>query len=87
MAFDSHAGVVLLYGGGADGTQFGDMWQWDGRRWTEIPLAGETPGPRELHSMAFDAARGRTVLYGGNSRGTVLDDTWEWDGTTWRRAK
>ena len=54
MTFDSHAGVVLLYGGGADGMQFADMWKWDGRRWTEIHLTGPTPGPRELHSMAYE---------------------------------
>ena len=87
MTFDSHAGVVLLYGGGADGMQFADMWKWDGRRWTEIQLTGPTPGPRELHSMAYDAARHRTVLYGGTSRGRVLDDTWEWDGSSWRLVK
>jgi hypothetical protein len=87
MAFDSRAGVVLLYGGGINRTQFADMWQWDGRNWTAIPLTGRTPGPRELHSMVYDPARGRTVLYGGNSAGKVLDDTWEWDGEKWHQLK
>ena len=87
MAFDSRAGVVLLYGGGVNRTQFADMWQWDGRNWSAIPLTGRTPGPRELHSMVYDVARGRTVLYGGNSAGKVLDDTWEWDGEKWHQLK
>jgi hypothetical protein len=87
MAFDSRSGVVLLYGGGADGVQFADMWRWDGRTWTAIPLTGRTPGPRELHSMAYDPARGRTVLYGGNSAGKVLHDTWEWDGERWSQLR
>jgi hypothetical protein len=87
MAFDSRAGVTLLYGGSVGPRQFADMWKWDGERWFEIRLTGLTPGPRELHSMVYNAARDRTILYGGNSAGKVLDDTWEWDGARWRRLK
>ena len=93
MAFDSRAGVVILYSGstgGPDGKQFEDMWQWDGVHWTEIRMTGATPGYRNVAAMAYDAARDKTVLYGGYGceRGTegckVLDDTWEWDGKRWR---
>jgi hypothetical protein len=86
MAFDARAGLTLLYGGSVGRRQFADMWKWDGQRWIEIRLTGETPGPRELHSMVYDATRDRTILYGGNSAGKVLDDTWEWDGARWRRT-
>jgi len=57
------------------------MWQWDGKRWTEIRLSGPTPGYRYQPVMVYDRARGKTVLYGGleGSR----DDTWEWDGRQW----
>jgi hypothetical protein len=88
MAFDVRAGVTLLYGGSTDGRDgLADMWRWDGRRWSEIPLTGPTPGRRALHAMAYDAARGRTVLFGGNGDGRVLDDTWEWDGARWHRVR
>ena len=87
MAFDSKAGVVLLYGGGTRAGQLDDMWQWDGRRWSQIAVTGETPGKRELHAMAYDPARGRTVLYGGNHDGKVVDDMWEWDGKQWTRVQ
>jgi hypothetical protein len=70
-------------------THLEDMWQWDGARWTEIRIAGPSPGKRYSPAMAFDAARGRIVLNGGlevKGRGqfTAFDDVWEWDGLSWR---
>jgi len=59
-----------------------DMWQWDGRQWSEIPLTGPTPGHRYQPMMVYDAARQVTVLYGGLQGST--DTTWEWDGRRWR---
>ena len=59
-----------------------DMWKWDGRQWTEIPLTGPTPGFRYQPIMVYDRARGVTVLYGG-LQGTG-NDTWEWDGRQWK---
>ena len=85
MAFDRQTGRVLLYGG-VGATPFGDLWQWDGAQWTEIPLTGPTPGKRFGHAMAYDAERGRTVLYGGFQDGKALGDTWEWDGTQWKQV-
>jgi hypothetical protein len=75
MVFDSRAGVVLLYGGGfiegTRGIRRGDMWRWDGKRWTAIEMSGPTPGPRVGHAMAYDRKRGRAVLFGGCSEGTA----------------
>jgi hypothetical protein len=87
MAFDTNAGVVLLYGGGTRAGQFEDLWRWDGQRWSQIALTGQTPGKRELHAMAYDAARGKTILYGGNHDGKVVDDVWEWDGKLWTQVQ
>jgi hypothetical protein len=86
MAFDERAGVVLLYGGAAAhrDAPLGDMWQWDGTRWTEISLTGTTPGYRYQPVMVYDRARGRTVLYGGDPART---DTWEWDGKRWSEIR
>ena len=58
------------------------MWQWDGTRWTEIPLTGATPGHRYQPVMVYDRARDRTVLIGGIGGPS---DTWEWDGRAWRQ--
>lgn len=97
MAFDSHRGVVVMYGGATmnadrQTVHLEDMWRWDGHRWTEITMLGSTPGKRYAPAMAFDASRGRVVLSGGievKGRGefTVFDDIWEWDGTGWTQAK
>ena len=84
MAFDERAGVVLLYSGAAAhrDAPLSDMWQWDGSRWSEVPLEGPTPGHRYQPVMVYDRARARTVLYGGIGDAS---DTWEWDGERWRR--
>ena len=64
MVFDERAGVVLLYGGSAAhrDAPLSDMWQWDGERWTEIRMTGQTPGHRYQPVMVYDRARDRTVL-------------------------
>jgi hypothetical protein len=62
-----------------------ESWQWDGQRWTEIPLTGPTPGYRYQPIMVYDRARDRTVLYGGLDGSRA--DTWEWDGQRWREIK
>ena len=83
MVFDERAGVVLLYSGSAahrDGP-LTDMWQWDGTRWTEIPLTSPTPGHRYQPVMVYDRERGRTVLYGGLQGSRY--ETWEWAGKRW----
>lgn len=95
MAFDSRRKVVVMYGGAqmsADRqtVHLEDMWQWDGRSWTEIKMTGPTPGKRYSPAMAFDPSRHRIVLTGGlevKGRGdvTAFDDVWEWDGSRWTR--
>jgi hypothetical protein len=89
MAFDSRAGVTVLYGGEDANVRFEDMWQWDGERWSEIKITGDKPGPRYAAAMAYDSARARVVLYGGidSAMKTALDDTWEWDGQRWVEVK
>jgi hypothetical protein len=89
MAFDSRAGVTVLYGGEDAKVRYEDMWQWDGERWSEIRISGAKPGPRYSAAMAYDSARGRVVLYGGFDTvlKKALDDLWEWDGQRWVEVK
>ena len=89
MAFDAVRKRVVLFGGSAIGTLFGDTWEWDGTMWHERRVSG--PGVRLHHFAAFDARRGRLVLYGGLKpiEKTVerLTDTWEWDGVVWKQVE
>lgn len=95
MAYDSKRQVVLLFGGnpvlfGPDKFEpklFGDFWEWDGKRWSQLP-----PGPpaRAEAALTFDPVRGHAILFGGyeweSHERKRLGDTWEWDGTRWTLA-
>jgi hypothetical protein len=93
MTYDSVRKRVVLFGGNRvlfgrtqqDNEYLNDTWEWDGRKWTEIKVAG--PPPRAEAVMAFDRERGRAVLFGGHCMSEKSrnrwGDTWEWDGTKW----
>lgn len=86
MAFDSAAGVPILFNG-ADRA----MWTWDGSDWTKLPWPEGQPDPGDRETeIVFDAKRGRTVLYGGFDLNVTsgcqrCNDTWEWFGGSWTR--
>lgn len=81
MAYDSARDRVVLFGGNT-GTARDDTWEFDGRAWSQVGVAG--PSPRSAHSMAYDANRGVVVLFGGQrSDGSPSGETWEYNGTGW----
>jgi len=85
VAYDSKHKVLVLYGGlQSEGNQFEDMWEWDGKSWTQH--TNEGPGPRESAGMTFDSERESVVLFGGAQSGRMMNDTWEWDGNEWTQV-
>jgi hypothetical protein len=89
MTYDSHRGVVVLFGGRDNGltyppqTVWNDTWVYDGQTWTPIATIG-APTPRYDFDMAYDPDRRVVVLFGGNdAAGVPLGDTWEFDGLAW----
>lgn len=74
--------AVLVGGMRSDSIEV--LWNWDGRRWTEIP---ESSLPRRrLGAAVYDSRRERLVLFGGNQGfGNLLAATWEWNGRSWQR--
>jgi hypothetical protein len=81
MTYDSARHRTVLFGGynSFTGSIFGDTWEWDGVRWTQVDSTGPTPA-RSTTAMAYDKARGKAVLFGGSTDTVLLQDTWEWRG-------
>jgi hypothetical protein len=90
MAYDSALGVVVLFGGTADGlSSLSDTWEWNGV-WTQVDDAGQvgctscvgSPPSRFGASSSYDATTDAVVLFGGIDYNlNIVSDTWEWNGS------
>jgi hypothetical protein len=70
-------GVVLLFGGVTSSTELlNDLWQFSNGSWSEVPVLGTPPPPREQASMVFDSSGGDVLLFGGLGSSGALEDTW-----------
>jgi hypothetical protein len=95
LAYDPDRRVVVLYGGSSaykPARYLTDMWEWDGEKWTEIPVPPLNPGIRYSPGMEYDRTRRRIVLYGGiqqqaGGESRYVFDTWEWGGGRWTAAQ
>lgn len=94
VAFDSHRGTLVVFGGQVIGSQLtNETWELNGSKWS-LRAPAVSPSPRYGASLSFDADRNRMVLFGGTNKlnpppgtlGEDFDDTWEWDGTNWQRV-
>ena len=83
MAYDASRGVVVLFGGNADGVFQNDTWTWDGTDWTQLSPVTSPSGRSAYHQMEFDATTNNVLLFGGSTGGQMLGDTWIWDGANW----
>ncbi len=85
LAYDPSRSRLVLFGGEANGVDFGDTWEWNGLAWTQrTPTTA--PAPRSGR-MVFDPAAQRTVLLGGwTATYQSFTDCWEWDGAQWTQA-
>jgi hypothetical protein len=83
LAYDSHRGVTVLFGGfaGAVAQVLGDTWEWDGTSWSERS-SPTSVSARNSPMMAYDEERRLTILFGGFNQ-VRLGDTWAWDGSSW----
>ncbi len=83
-AYDHVRGKYVLFGGvdGTLGRMYGDTWEFDSTRWTQVALTGPSPSHRDDMCLSFDSDRRMMVMFGGYD-GTVFGDTWEFDGTNW----
>lgn len=92
MAYDSHDGAIVLFGGATAGEVRGDTWRWKAGRWRRTSPAG--PPPRTFPAMVYHSARDEVVLFGGNRvlfgdsvrTPAVLGDTWLLRNGAWTRS-
>jgi hypothetical protein len=86
LAYYPPSGNVLLFGGLAGGAA-GDMWSFDGSRWTQqcttSPCLSTLPPARFAGALAYHEPTQTLVLFGGGSASPDLGDTWTWNGSIW----
>ena len=75
MAYDRVRKRVVLFGGD-DGSLVGDLWEWDGDKWLELPVQGPTPAARQNHGMAFNPETGAVLVMGGENYLNGCDEGW-----------
>ena len=91
FGYDAQRRQMILVGGQTltrPATYHGDVWSWDGARWTDITeTLGELPVARSGGWLLNDA-RNERVLYFGGYRAPPLEllrDMWALEITGWRR--
>jgi hypothetical protein len=97
MCYDAGRKMVLLYGGdngkrkvdstlSANGELWnvhGDLWGWNGKKWTLINNNGPQ---RMMAAMSYDVNRSTIVLYGGGDENQYTHaDTWELENNSWKK--
>ncbi|HTT34764.1 MAG TPA: kelch repeat-containing protein [Thermoplasmata archaeon] len=96
ITFDPTGGVVLLFGGFSGTVYLGGTWSYDPDRhvWSQLTVAGPSPGNRADGRLSFDPALGASLLFAGNDFSGPnltfhhLNDTWRFNYTdrTWSRV-
>jgi cysteine-rich repeat protein len=77
LHYDQARGRVVLYGGVDNDVYYADRWELDGDTWTEVPIAGEPPPPRQdLHVVGMPTIRGLVMFGGRRQAAGSFDDTW-----------
>jgi hypothetical protein len=82
MAFDTHRGVMVLFGGHDGGSALDETWELGDDGWVLRDDVGG-PGPRAGHALVYDPVRQALVLVGGDSGFGVSADLWSYDGESW----
>ncbi|MCK6422504.1 MAG: Ig-like domain-containing protein, partial [Aquabacterium sp.] len=78
MAYDDEHGVVVLFGGGAGGSETNDTWVYHYPSNTWTPLApASAPAPRRLGQIAYNPVTRQTIIFGGATTGVgERSDIW-----------
>lgn len=80
MTYDAIDQAIVMFGGEAQGTYYGDLWEFNASGWHSVSFSAPGPGARAFAAIGYDSADSLVVLFGGAiaSGGTLsfLSDTW-----------
>jgi N-acetylneuraminic acid mutarotase len=80
LAYDSSAGLLIMFGGVAGENHYNDTWKYDAavNTWTRFYVfQGAAPAPRTGQSMVYNPSTDRLIMFGGAPTGPYdLNDTW-----------
>lgn len=86
LAYDTHRGVAVLFGGDSptNSPRANDTWEFNGTNWIQVTPTQSPPGRANIdQALVYDSVRKRVVLFGGLGASGYLSDTWEYNGATW----
>ncbi len=75
IAYDASRGILVMFGGFDEDSDYNDTWTFDGHVWTPVTVYG--PSGLDSAPMAYDPALSAVVLVDPNG------GTWTFNGTTW----
>ncbi|MCK6434187.1 MAG: Ig-like domain-containing protein [Aquabacterium sp.] len=78
MVYDDEHGIIVLFGGGAGGSETNDTWVYHYASNTWTPLApASAPPPRRLGQVAYNPVTRQTIIFGGATTGVgQRSDIW-----------
>ncbi len=80
--YDSYAKRVIIFGGGGNGGNKNETWEYNGTNWTNL-VPGASPPISQGKPMVFDSKRNVSVLFGDGAASS--NATWEYNysANTW----
>lgn len=83
VVYDSTNNVLMMYGGDAGGSPFGDVWILSNANgsggtptWTQLSPMGNPPMARTGQTATYDSTNNRMTVFGGIFSGITLTDAW-----------
>jgi len=83
VVYDSVNNVLMMYGGDAGGSPFGDVWILSNANgsggtptWTQLSPTGTPPMSRTGQTATYDSTNNRMTVFGGIFSGITLTDAW-----------
>jgi hypothetical protein len=81
--YDPTNNVLMIYGGDAGGSPFGDVWILSNANgsggtptWTQLSPTGTAPMARTGQTATYDGVNNRMTIFGGIISGVTLTDSW-----------